>query len=131
MFSDHHRDRGFRYCLEYSSDWNLELRDIRPPPPEINSKLASSHILYDQIYVWKESVLVTQSCLTLYDPVDHSPPGSSLCPWNSPGKNTGMGCHSISQGDLPNPGTESTSPALAGKFFTTSHLGGSCDGDTG
>ena len=99
MFSDHHRDHGFHYSLEYSSDWNLELRDIRPPPPpEINSKLASSHILYDQIYVWKKSVLVTQSCLTLYDPMDHSPPGSSLCPWNSPGKNTGVSCHSLFQG---------------------------------
>ena len=101
MFSDHLRDHGFRYSLEYSSSWNLELRDIRPPP-KINSKLASSHILYDQIYVWKESVLVTQSCLTLYDPMDCSPPGSSLCPWDSPGKNTGVSCHSLLQGTFLN-----------------------------
>ena len=54
MFSNHHCDHGFRYSLEYSSDWNLELWDIRPvPPPKISSKLASSHILYDQIYVWE------------------------------------------------------------------------------
>ena len=33
-----------------------------------------------------------QSCLTLFDPLDCSPPGL-LCPWDSPGKNTGMGCH--------------------------------------
>ena len=32
-----------------------------------------------------------QSCPTLYDPVDGSPPGSH--PWDSPGKNTGVGCH--------------------------------------
>ena len=32
-----------------------------------------------------------QSCLTLCDPRDGSPPGS--CPWDSPGKNTGVGCH--------------------------------------
>ena len=32
-----------------------------------------------------------QSCPTLCDPIDGSPPGS--CPWDSPGKNTGMGCH--------------------------------------
>ena len=31
-----------------------------------------------------------QSCPTLCDPVDGSPPGS--CPWDSPGKNTGVGC---------------------------------------
>ena len=28
---------------------------------------------------------------TLCDPIDGSPPGS--CPWDSPGKNTGVGCH--------------------------------------
>ena len=32
-----------------------------------------------------------QSCLTLCDPIDSSPPG--WCPWDSPGKNTGVGCH--------------------------------------
>ena len=29
-----------------------------------------------------------QSCLTLCDPIDGSPP--LLCPWDSPGKNTGV-----------------------------------------
>ena len=32
-----------------------------------------------------------QSCLTLRDPIDGSPPGSH--PWDSPGKNTAVGCH--------------------------------------
>ena len=32
-----------------------------------------------------------QSCPTLCDPTDGSPPGS--CPWDSPGKNIGGGCH--------------------------------------
>ena len=35
-------------------------------------------------------VLVAQSCPTLCDPVDCSLTGSSN-PWNSPGKNTGVG----------------------------------------
>ena len=36
-----------------------------------------------------------------------------LCPWNSPGKNTGMGGLPLpSPGDPPNPGTEPGSPAL-------------------
>ncbi|XDA87367.1 hypothetical protein R6Z07F_017063 [Ovis aries] len=34
-----------------------------------------------------------------------------LCPWDSPGKNTGVGCHSLLQ-DLPDPGIETASPAL-------------------
>ena len=33
-----------------------------------------------------------QSCLTLCNPIDSSPPGFPL-PWDSPGKNTGVGCH--------------------------------------
>ena len=30
------------------------------------------------------------------DPIDGSPPGSP-CPWDSPGKNTGVGCHFLLQ----------------------------------
>ena len=37
-----------------------------------------------------------QSCLTLCDPIDGSPPGSPI-PGNSPGKNTGAGCHFLLQ----------------------------------
>ena len=37
-----------------------------------------------------------QSCPTLCDPIDGSPLGPS-CPWNSPGKNTGVGCHVLLQ----------------------------------
>ena len=43
--------------------------------------------------------------------------------WDSPGKNTGVGCHALLQGNLSNPGTEPVSlvsPGLAGRFFTTS-----------
>ena len=36
-----------------------------------------------------------QSCLTLCDPIDGSPPGSH--PWDSPGKNIGVGCHFLLQ----------------------------------
>ena len=41
-----------------------------------------------------ESVILADAqllCLTLFDPMDCSPPGS--CSWDSPGKNTGVGCH--------------------------------------
>ena len=41
-----------------------------------------------------------QSCLTLWDPIDGSLPGSpppSLRPWDSPGKNTGVICHFLLQ----------------------------------
>ena len=38
-------------------------------------------------------------------------PGSSVC-GDSPGRNTGVGCHSPLQGDLPNPGIEPRFPVL-------------------
>ena len=37
-----------------------------------------------------------QSCPTLCDPIDGSPPGFPH-PWDSPGKNTGVGCHFLLQ----------------------------------
>ena len=45
-----------------------------------------------------------------------------LCPCNSPGKNTGVGCCALFQGiSWPRDQTHvSVSPALAGGFFTTS-----------
>ena len=41
-----------------------------------------------------------------------------LCSWDFPGKNTGVGSHFLLQGNLPDPGIEPRSPALAGTFFT-------------
>ena len=55
-------------------------------------------------------VSVAQSCLTLCNPVDYSPPGSSAR-GISPGKNTGVRCHALF-GDFPNPGIKPRSPAL-------------------
>ena len=48
---------------------------------------------------------------------------SLLCLGDSPGKNTGVGCHALLQGDLPHPGIKPTSlrsPALVGRLFTAS-----------
>ena len=38
-----------------------------------------------------------QLCLTLWDHMDYKP-ARLLCPWDSPGKNTGAGCHALFQG---------------------------------
>ena len=53
-----------------------------------------------------------QSCPTLCNPMDCSTPGSSvwqptrvLCPWDSPGKNTGVGCQALLQGIFPTQGS--------------------------
>ena len=60
--------------------------------------------------------LVAQSCLTLYDTKDCSLPGSSVH-GDSPGKNTGVGCHALLQGILPTQGWTQVS-RIARKFFT-------------
>ena len=60
----------------------------------------------------KVKVLVSQSCLTLCDPMDGSPPGSSVHGISQARILTGVGCHSFFQGGLPNPGSEPGSPAL-------------------
>ena len=44
--------------------------------------------------------LLPQSCLTLCDLMDCTPPGSSVREV-SPGKNTGVGCHAVLQGIFP------------------------------
>ena len=61
------------------------------------------------------------SCLSLYDPMDCSPPGSSV--QGILQARYGNGLPLLPPGDLPDPGIEPASltpPALAGGFFTTS-----------
>ena len=48
--------------------------------------------------------LVAQTCPTLWDPMDCSPPGS-FAHGDSPGKNTGIGCHALFQGIFPTQGS--------------------------
>ena len=57
-----------------------------------------------------------QSCLTLCDPMDYSLPG--FRPWDSPGKNTRVGCQFLFQGIFP---TQGWNPGLRtlDRIFTT------------
>ena len=49
-------------------------------------------------------------------------PARLLCPWDFPGKNTGMGCRALLRGISPTQGSNwhLSSPAVASRFFTTS-----------
>ena len=55
--------------------------------------------------------LVVQSCPKLCNPMNRVMPGFSIH-GDSPGKNTGVGCHAFLQGNLPKPGIKFRSPAL-------------------
>ena len=57
---------------------------------------ASSSLAFHMIYSAAAAAKSLQSCPTLCDPIDGSPPGSPVI-WDSPGKNTGVGCHFLLQ----------------------------------
>ena len=66
--------------------------------------------------------VLSQSCPTLCDPMDCSPPGSCVH-GDSPGKKTRMSCHALLQGIFPtqgsNPGLQHCRPIL----YHLSHQG--------
>ena len=59
------------------------------------------------MWLWVK-MLVFQSCPILCNPMDCSPPCSSVY-GDSPGKNTGVSCHSLLQGVFP---TQGSNPSL-------------------
>ena len=70
--------------------------------------------------------------LSFCDPMDCNPPGSSVYGISESGlvgysKNTGVGCHFLLPGDLPNPGIEPACiSCIAGGFFITEPPGKPC-----
>ena len=80
-------------------------RSTWPQPPSDfsclrNLRLSPDKQLRERINCFKTCVSSAaakslQPCLTLCDPIDGSPPGSPS--WDSPGKNTGVGCHFLLQ----------------------------------
>ena len=68
------------------------------------------------MYVCTVLCLVSQSCLTLCDPIDCILPGSSVH-GNSLGKNIGIDCHAFLQGIFPIQGWNQ-GLHIAGSFFT-------------
>ena len=89
--------------------WDIEVSTQEVLVPEW--AWLQTHLTNNEV---KMKVLVTQSCPILCDPEDYR----LLCPWDYPGKTTGVGSYSFLPGDLPNPGIKARSPALAGRFFT-------------
>ena len=67
--------------------------------------------------------LVAQSCPTLCDPVDCSPPGSSVH-GDSQGKDTGVGCHALLQGIFPTQGLNLGLPHWQADYLPLSYLEG-------
>ena len=70
---------------------------------------------------WNHCVcLVARSCPTLCNPMDWSPPGFSVH-GDSPGKNTGVGCHFLLQEIFPTQGLNPGLPHCRQMFYRLSH----------
>ena len=68
------------------------------------------------------AVLVAQLCPTLYELMDCRLPGSSVH-GDSPGKNTGVGCHTLLQGTFPTQGSNPGLPHCRQILYCLSHQG--------
>ena len=86
---------GSDHNLKYSSFSLLVINTIeiiRVVRKDLCARLLTSVSFYQYAAAAAKSL---QSCPTLCDPIDGSPPGSH--PWDSPGENTGVGCHFLLQ----------------------------------
>ena len=86
---------------------NLGIK-LRSPTLQVDSLLSEPPEKPLLLIVGAVLCLVAQWCLTLFDPMDHSTPGSSVH-GDSPGKNTEVGSHSLLQGIFP---TQESNPGL-------------------
>ena len=111
--------KGHTACVH----WHVPICEIELL---VNSSIEENGELHNSIGnqgQWKKvKVLVSQSCLTSCNSTDL--PGSS--PWDSPGKNTGVGCHSHLQGIFE---TQGSNPGLLHcrqNLYYLIHQGSSC-----
>ena len=88
-----------------------------PDPHVVQVSNVPPGILTDKSWIYSNSTPLLFNCCVqlLCNPINCGPSGSSV--QDVPGKNTGVGCHL--SGDLPYPGIEPRSPAVAVRFFTT------------
>ena len=94
-------------------DWATELNWT-----EANLHYSKSETL--NLRKWISEVI--QSCLILRDPMDCKP-ATFLCPWDFPGKNTGVGSLSLFQGIISTQGLNPGLPHCGQTLYQLSHQG--------
>ena len=118
--------RGEVSCLFFFGNFYkspLNLEDYTPPHLylQLNFSYGLCVCVCVCVCVCMRTCVRAQSCPTLCDFMDCSPPGSSA---HGTSQNTGVGCHFLLQGVLlTQAGIQSASlasPALTGRFFTAS-----------
>ena len=94
-------------------------------PGQAVSQETWEYILTSRLTSW-ESESVSHSVVSDSLRPTGVQPARLLCPWNSPGKNIGVGCHSLLQGNLPNPGIKCVSWISRQILYHWCHLGSPC-----
>ena len=97
--------------------WYLEFRRLQAG--HVGTRRNAVHLKYRR---WILMSSVTQSCLTLCDPMNCSLPGSSVH-GHSPGKNTRVCCHPLLQGIFPTQGSNAGLLHCRWILCHLSHLG--------
>ena len=111
---------GTRQRLNNNNSSNIGLRSV-PHRHSASSFILSSALVFCCI-MSIVLCLVTQSCLTLFDPMDCSPPSSSVH-GDSLAKNTKVGCHALLQGIFPTQGLNPGLPHCRQILYHLSHQG--------
>ena len=91
----------------------------------LHSKYSMQNYFHTQVLInpyLNVCVCVTQSCLTLCNPMDCSPAGSSVH-GDSSGKNTGAGCYVLLQGIFPTQRSNPGFPHYRWILYLLSHQG--------
>ena len=94
------------------------LPDSTSIPPD--SALRDIQVEFKRSWFMSTMRSVTQSCLTLCNPTDSSPPGSFVH-GDSPGKNAGVGCHALLRGIFPTQGLNPGLPHCRWILYCLSH----------
>ena len=91
---------------------------------ESQTKLKSQKFIniyiHNTVRIWLTNSEVAQSCPTLCDSMDCSPPGSSVH-GNFPGKSAGVGCHFLFQGIFLTQGLNPSLPHRRQTLYRLSH----------
>ena len=88
----------------------------------VNNSIELTHWFRELLLTCSVLCLVTQSCPALCDPMDCSPPGSSVH-GGSPGKSTGVVCHALLQVIFSTQGLNPGLPHGKGILYQLSHQG--------